>query len=456
MARGGGSDLIDAFNATSSIGGRLVDAYQGQKQLELNKRSLDISEEDRKLQRQLQAAELVARRQALEEQAAARNFERQKSLYGMAQELSGYSPERTSQYNAITGKFGIPSLPMMSNANVKIDNKGIQYQGTVKDAMVDSQNPAIAPLFNASLQKTLGGVGSFGAGASQASAPSSQQPSAPYSSQGIPLTPELLAVAEEQRKKRALDLAAKQSEIDNAAADAKAKREKLAADLRLELSKLTPEQAQIFNATGQLPQDGGLLPNQIPIPKATKPKLEQADTSMLTNSMQMLRNLDRLEQTMKRSGTTEGVVLPNPGVLIGGAPLRETGVPTPFSNTQDIATLKQLPYEMAIQYAKIVDPSSVAREGEVAAAQKYLLPSGPNVNTGVALDAIKQQRARMLEYIDNFAKIKGINPEELLPDLKQYRTGSSQPSFNSLQEAESANLPRGTIINVGGRRAVVE
>ncbi len=37
-------------------------------------------------------------------------------------------------------------------------------------------------------------------------------------------------------------------------------------------------------------------------------------------------------------------------------------------------TMRALVYSMAIDYAKLVDPESVAREGEVAAAQKYMLP----------------------------------------------------------------------------------
>lgn len=43
-------------------------------------------------------------------------------------------------------------------------------------------------------------------------------------------------------------------------------------------------------------------------------------------------------------------------------------------NPEGSAKLRQLNYQMAIAYAKIVDPSSVAREGEVAAAQKYIVP----------------------------------------------------------------------------------
>lgn len=37
-------------------------------------------------------------------------------------------------------------------------------------------------------------------------------------------------------------------------------------------------------------------------------------------------------------------------------------------------TMDGIIYNMAVDYAKLVDPESVAREGEVAAAQKYMLP----------------------------------------------------------------------------------
>lgn len=38
------------------------------------------------------------------------------------------------------------------------------------------------------------------------------------------------------------------------------------------------------------------------------------------------------------------------------------------------AVMDGIIYQMAVDYAKLVDPTSVAREGEVAAAQKYMLP----------------------------------------------------------------------------------
>jgi hypothetical protein len=54
--------------------------------------------------------------------------------------------------------------------------------------------------------------------------------------------------------------------------------------------------------------------------------------------------------------------------------------------------MDKLIYEMAIDYAKLVDPDSVAREGEVEAAKKYMLPirqyGGFGTNNKTALDLI--------------------------------------------------------------------
>lgn len=61
------------------------------------------------------------------------------------------------------------------------------------------------------------------------------------------------------------------------------------------------------------------------------------------------QNLDKLNEITERSGTME---------LFG----------------PESASASSLVYQVAVDYAKLVDPTSVAREGEVAAAQKYMLP----------------------------------------------------------------------------------
>lgn len=52
-------------------------------------------------------------------------------------------------------------------------------------------------------------------------------------------------------------------------------------------------------------------------------------------------------------------------------------------------SMDSLIYQMAVDYAKLVDPESVAREGEVAAAQKYMLPvKGLTVRNDTAVQLI--------------------------------------------------------------------
>jgi hypothetical protein len=53
-----------------------------------------------------------------------------------------------------------------------------------------------------------------------------------------------------------------------------------------------------------------------------------------------------------------------------------------------LAAMKQIPYLLAVSLAKVLDPGSVAREGEVAAAQKFLIPMGLLTKNSVSISAI--------------------------------------------------------------------
>lgn len=122
-------------------------------------------------------------------------------------------------------------------------------------------------------------------------------------------------------------------------------------------------------------------------------ELTVADTAFELNAAAFMRMADQLEGAVMQYGNFESM------------------------NPQGSALIRQLPYEMAIAYAKIVDPSSVAREGEVAAAQKYLVPmsrtpipdafgmtpdSPLSVKNETTLQAIRNMkdgiRARILSY----------------------------------------------------------
>ena len=78
----------------------------------------------------------------------------------------------------------------------------------------------------------------------------------------------------------------------------------------------------------------------------------------------------------------------------------------PWSDPTATAKLQAANYQLAIMYAKIVDPDSVAREGEVAAAQKYLIPTGWLTRNKTTLAAIKNMQDTVDEYQTNRKEAK--------------------------------------------------
>lgn len=131
-----------------------------------------------------------------------------------------------------------------------------------------------------------------------------------------------------------------------------------------------------------------------------KTELKQADTDFLSNTQAALRNLQHLNKLVKDVGNFEGT----------------SSIMSPVSNTGKGAVLQQLAYDTAIAYAKIVDPTSVAREGEVASAQKYSIPMGLGTSNKATLTALKnmekmikarasdRQKLRSEGAIDDFTR----------------------------------------------------
>jgi hypothetical protein len=109
---------------------------------------------------------------------------------------------------------------------------------------------------------------------------------------------------------------------------------------------------------------------------------KQADTDFGTNVKAALKGLNDLEKTIKEDGNFE------------------------FWNEKSKAKLEQAQYDLAIKYAKIVDPTSVAREGEVAAAQKYMLPLGFGTRNSLSLAAIKEFKNKIAETVKARAATK--------------------------------------------------
>ena len=78
-----------------------------------------------------------------------------------------------------------------------------------------------------------------------------------------------------------------------------------------------------------------------------------------------------------------------------------------FTQPEAAATFESIPYKLAITYAKIVDPNSVARESEVDAAKKYLIPLGLMTTDAKALAALKQMRETIADYAKARTRVSG-------------------------------------------------
>lgn len=107
-------------------------------------------------------------------------------------------------------------------------------------------------------------------------------------------------------------------------------------------------------------------------PTAEQAKLRQQEREYNERYGNIQQNLKKMADMVKSKGTFE---------LLG---------------THNI-DLERLNYNIAIDYAKLVDPESVAREGEVKAAQRYLLPISPSFEHGYT----RPQTA--LQIIRNFS-----------------------------------------------------
>jgi hypothetical protein len=105
-----------------------------------------------------------------------------------------------------------------------------------------------------------------------------------------------------------------------------------------------------------------------------------------------------------------------------------------FGNAQDAALLEQNPYLLAISMAKVLDPGSVAREGEVNATKKFMVPLGMTADDTVAKNAID----RLVNDLNTRAVDLGLEAPaggpSLPPGVERVRS-----------EAEFNALPSGTL-----------
>ncbi len=115
-------------------------------------------------------------------------------------------------------------------------------------------------------------------------------------------------------------------------------------------------------------------------------KTNQADVEFSTNVQAALLGARKLKNIVNQFGNAENV------------------------NPKAKAILNQAAYDLSIAYAKIVDPATAAREGEVAAAQKYMIPMGWDTRNSVTLasvdEYVKKIKTRMKARAQ--AKAKGV------------------------------------------------
>lgn len=117
------------------------------------------------------------------------------------------------------------------------------------------------------------------------------------------------------------------------------------------------------------------------------PDLKPEELQFQTNVDMGIDLLDQLESAVSKEGTWE----------------------SRFGDNDVAAKLDAIPYQVAITYAKVVDPASVAREGEVAAAQKYLIELGLTASKDKVLKQITNMRQTFKQYQRTRAKVQEQN-----------------------------------------------
>jgi len=156
-------------------------------------------------------------------------------------------------------------------------------------------------------------------------------------------------------------------------------------------------------------------------------ELTQADFAFESNIREAYRMADELENTVKKYGNFESM------------------------DPEGSATLKQIPYLFAVSLAKVLDPGSVAREGEVEAARKFAIPMGTTPvsvgfnnpvtgpTTATTLAAIRSMRTRLKARAEDYKSIAGRTVE--LPKSNQDDQVQGKQSGQAGQQQQAQQQP---------------
>jgi len=156
-------------------------------------------------------------------------------------------------------------------------------------------------------------------------------------------------------------------------------------------------------------------------------ELTQADFAFESNIREAYRMADELENNVKKYGNYETV------------------------DPEGSAKMAQIPYLFAVSLAKVLDPGSVAREGEVEAARKFAIPMGTTPvsvgfnnpitgpTTATTLAAIKSMRTRLQARAEDYKSIAGRTVE--LPKSNQDDQSQGKQAGQQQMPQQTAQRP---------------
>lgn len=159
-------------------------------------------------------------------------------------------------------------------------------------------------------------------------------------------------------------------------------------------------------------------------------ELTQADFAFESNIREAYRMSDELENAVKKYGNFETM------------------------DPEGSATMKQIPYLFAVSLAKVLDPGSVAREGEVEAARKFAIPMGTTPvsvgfnnpltgpTTATTLAAIKSMRTRLKARAEDYKSIAGRTVELPKSNLDDQSQGQQAGQAGQQQQAPQQPVQR--------------
>lgn len=193
--------------------------------------------------------------------------------------------------------------------------------------------------------------------------------------------------------------------------------------VRTQFGPPQPEASKVpdgFVALGaSVDDDGKVSVRYGPSPEDKTKMPTAADQAFFSNAQELQAKLDDLEATVKKHGNWESAM----------------------GDPESQAKLLQYPYAIAINYAKVVDPNSVAREGEVAAAQKYMIPMGFWTRNDLSKAAIKTMRAELTRRVKSYDTSQS-------PTAIKDAAAAAPNRFDSEDAARSSGAKSGDVIEV--------